>query len=108
LRNVAVRLRIRIKSRSTGRELRATALLKSGFETVKPQLLVPIKVAEVLGLWPSMPRNYVVKEYITAGGPARMYVLLDEVEVSVDVEYPNKPHNQRHGHITLRRGDLNR
>ena len=88
---MAVRIRLRIRSRTTGRELRAVALVNSGFETVKPQLLVPIKVAELLGLWPQIPRDYTVKDYMTAGGPVRMHVLVDEVEVSVDVELSANP-----------------
>jgi len=36
-----------------------------------------------------MPGNYVVKEYIIAGGPVRMHVLIDEVEV--DVDHPTNP-----------------
>jgi hypothetical protein len=91
LKGVAVRIRLRIRSRTTGRELRAVALVNSGFETVKPQLLVPIKVTELLGLWPQIPRDYTVKDYMTAGGPARMHVLADEVEVSVDVERSANP-----------------
>jgi hypothetical protein len=91
LKGVAVRIRLRIRSRTTGRELRAVALVNSGFETVKPQLLVPIKVAELLGLWPQIPRDYTVKDYMTAGGPVRMHVLVDEVEVSVDVERSANP-----------------
>jgi hypothetical protein len=88
---VAVRIRLRIRSRTTGRELRAAALVNSGFETIKPQLLVPIRVAELLGLWPQIPRDYTVKDYMTAGGPARMHVLVDEVEVVVDVEHSVNP-----------------
>jgi hypothetical protein len=88
---VAVRIRLRIRSRTTGKELKVVALVNSGFETVKPQLLVPVKVAELLGLWPQIPRDYTVKDYMTAGGPTRMHVLADEVEVSVDVEHPTNP-----------------
>jgi hypothetical protein len=84
---MAVRVRLRLKSRTTGRELRVNALVNSGFETFKPQLLVPARVAELLGLWPLIAREYTVKDYMTAGGPTRMYLLADEVEVSVDVEY---------------------
>jgi len=88
---VAVRVRLRIRSRTTGRELRAVALVNSGFETLKPQLLAPARAAEALGLWPLIPRDYAVRDYMTAGGPTRMYVLVDEVEVNVDVEYPTDP-----------------
>jgi hypothetical protein len=84
---MAVRIKLKIKSKTTSRELRVNALVNSGFETLRPQLLVPAKVAELLGLWPLISREYVVKDYMTAGGPTRMYLLMDEVEVSVDVEY---------------------
>jgi len=84
---VAVRIKLKLKSRTTSRELRVNALVNSGFETLRPQLLVPVRVAEYLGLWPIISREYVVKDYMTAGGPVRMYLLMDEVEVSVDVEY---------------------
>jgi hypothetical protein len=84
---VAVRIKLKLKSRTTSRELRVNALVNSGFETLRPQLLVPVRVAEYLGLWPIISREYAVKDYMTAGGPVRMYLLVDEVEVSVDVEY---------------------
>jgi hypothetical protein len=88
---VAVRVRLRVRSRTNGKEVRVNALVNSGFETLKPQLLIPVKVAEILGLWPQIPRDYVVRDYMTAGGPTRMYVLVDEVDVYVDIEYPTNP-----------------
>ncbi len=88
---MAVRVRLRIRSRSNGKELKTNALVNSGFETLKPQLLIPAKTAEILGLWPRIPKEYIVKDYMTAGGPTRMYVLVDEVEVYVDVEYSTNP-----------------
>jgi hypothetical protein len=33
---MAVRVRLRVRSRTTGRELRVNALVNSGFETFKP------------------------------------------------------------------------
>ena len=52
---MVVRVRLEMKSRCTERTLEVIALLNSGFETETPQLLVPIAVAEKLGLWPSLP-----------------------------------------------------
>jgi hypothetical protein len=67
---MAVRLRIRV--RVDGREEEAVALLNSGFEAPTPQLLVPIRLAERLGLWP--PREDAVEaEVETAGGPLRVW-----------------------------------
>jgi hypothetical protein len=84
---MTVRIKLKLTSKSTGREVEAVALVNTGFETLKPQLLVPVKVAELLGLWPSTPREYSAREYMTAGGPIRNYVLADEVEVKVMVEH---------------------
>jgi len=48
---MAVRIKLKLKSRTTSRELRVNALVNSGFETLRPQLLVPVRVAEYMGLW---------------------------------------------------------
>lgn len=88
---MAVRIRLRVVSRSTGKGIDVVALVNSGYETIKPQLLVPARVAEALGLWPSIPRPYTVREYMTAGGPVRNYVLDDEVCVKPIVEYDVEP-----------------
>jgi len=84
---MAVRIKLRVKSKSTGKELEVNALVNSGFETIKPQLLTPVKVAESLGLWPLPHGAYEVKEYVTAGGSIKNYVISDEIEVKVVVEY---------------------
>ncbi len=84
---MALRVRLRIRSRSSGREVETIALVNSGFETLKPQLLIPVSMARDLALWPSLPSNYIVKEYMTAGGPVRQYVIPDELLVRIVVEY---------------------
>ena len=55
--DTAVRIKLKLKSRTTSGELRANALVNSGFETLRPQLLVPVRVAEYLGLWPIISRE---------------------------------------------------
>jgi len=45
---VAVRVRSKIMLLD-GRMLKATALVNTGFETEKPQLLLPVKAAENMG-----------------------------------------------------------
>jgi hypothetical protein len=47
-----VRLRIRAKN---GEKTRTSALVNSGFETEKPQLLIPLRLAREIGLWPPLP-----------------------------------------------------
>ncbi len=83
---MAVRIMLRVRSRSTSKVIEVNALVNSGYETEKPELLVPVKVAELLGLWP-LPSRYLAKDYFTAGGLVRNYILSNEVEVSVLVEY---------------------
>jgi len=82
---VAVRVRSRIKLLD-GRMLEATALVNTGFETEKPQLLLPVKAAEKLGLWPNLPPETRVEIYDTAGGPMRTYVISDAAEVNILTE----------------------
>ena len=47
-------LRVRLRLRVRGREgfVDASALVNTGFETEAPQLLLPLRLASVLGLWP--------------------------------------------------------
>ena len=80
---MAVRVRLKIRSRSTDKIVEVNALVNSGYETERPELLIPMKVAELLGIWPSSPKPYTTIEYITAGGPVRNYVLFDEAEVCI-------------------------
>lgn len=79
---MAVRVRLRIKSRLGGRALESVALVNSGFETEKPQLLVPMGLAAKLGLWPPPPDSEIV-ELGTAAGPVRNHLVRDVLEVSV-------------------------
>jgi len=88
---MAVRIKLRIRSKSTGKEVTVNALVNSGFETISPQILVPLKVAEELRLWPLPRERYEVREYDTAGGLIRNYVIKDEAEVSVLVEHEVNP-----------------
>ena len=83
---VAVRVRLRVRSRLSGKAVETIALINSGFETLKPQSIIPMKLAEVLGLWPSLPKNSYIKEYGTAAGSIKMYVAPDVLEVCIVVD----------------------
>ncbi|MCR6692033.1 MAG: hypothetical protein MRT15_06565 [archaeon YNP-LCB-003-016] len=37
--------------------LETVALVNTGFETPNPQILLPVKAAEKLGIWPNLPRD---------------------------------------------------
>jgi len=64
---VAVRVRVRIKSLRSSGEVYTSALVNSGFEADTPQLLVPRRLAIELGLWPPPGDAYLI-EVGTAGG----------------------------------------
>ena len=45
---MAVRVKLRIRARGSGRDVETIALVNSGFETATPQLLIPRRLAEAL------------------------------------------------------------
>jgi len=64
---LVVRVRLRIRT-VDGRSAECVATLSSGFAAPTPQLIVPVDVAERLGL---KPEEAVVVELETTGGPAK-------------------------------------
>jgi len=80
---VAVRVKLRIRARSSGRDVETAALVNSGFETTTPQLLIPRRLAEELGIWPDMALEARIVAYGTAGGLVRNYLLPRALEVSL-------------------------
>jgi hypothetical protein len=80
---LAVRVKIRIKSLKSGREVLTSALVNSGFEAETPQLLIPRSLALQLNLWPP-PEDAQLVEVGTAGGPVRNYLVPGAAEVTVE------------------------
>ena len=80
---VAVRVKLRIRSLKSGREVLTSALVNSGFEAETPQLLIPRRLAIELGLWPPPEDAYLI-EVGTAGGPVRNYLVPRAIEVYVE------------------------
>jgi hypothetical protein len=81
---LGVALRVRLRLRVRGREgfVDTSALVNTGFETEAPQLLLPLRLASVLGLWPP-PLEAQLLEFGTAGGPVKNYVVPNSLEVWV-------------------------
>ena len=77
---MAVRVKLRIRSRTSGEVAKVSALINTGFETESPQLLMPVRLARQLSLYPPPPTSSVV-EIGTAGGPARVFLVRDAVDV---------------------------
>jgi hypothetical protein len=59
-------------------------LVNSGFEAIKPQLVIPLRLAEELGLWPTSDAKE--EDYGTAGGRKRFFVVPDALKVCVITE----------------------
>jgi hypothetical protein len=85
---VAVRVRVRIAR--NGKEIVASALANSGYESETPQVLLPIEAAEILNLWPP-EKNIEETVFDTAGGPLRVWVASRAVKVKIIVEDIDMP-----------------
>ncbi len=64
-------VRVRVKYGSSSSDL--VALVSTGYEADVPELLIPVSVAERLGLWPKLPEDTIVETYKTASGLMRVY-----------------------------------
>jgi len=78
---------VRIKLSKNNKEIETNALANSGYESETPQILVPIKLAEELGLWPSTI-NLEESVFESAGGPLRVWIASKSIKVKVvaDIE----------------------
>ena len=63
---MAVRVKVKLEVR--GREVITSALANSGFEAEEPEVVLPLRVAEKLDLYPKLPSGTVVEEYVGVGG----------------------------------------
>jgi hypothetical protein len=78
-----VGVRVGVRIRYGENVLETAALVNTGFETPNPQILLPVKAAERLVLWPDLPSCTQVEIYDTAGGPTRVYRVRNAVVVEV-------------------------
>jgi len=84
-------VRVRVRITRDDKEVETSALANSGYESETPQILAPIKVAELLSLWPPT-KNAEETIFETAGGPLRVWIISKGVKVKVmtsdvDTEY---------------------
>jgi len=80
---MGVRVKVRIKS-SRG-ETETPALVNTGFETEQPEILLPVKLAEELGLYPPK-RGSMLQEYSAVGGTTLLIRSSESAYVQVMVE----------------------
>ncbi|MBS7606117.1 MAG: hypothetical protein QW186_08555 [Candidatus Bathyarchaeia archaeon] len=80
-----VRVRVKIKGLKglrAGSAIETSALLNTGYTGASPEIIVPVRLAERLGLWPP-PSNAIESTYDTAGGPARFYVIREAATLQI-------------------------
>ena len=72
---VRVRIRIKpLKGTKVGDVVESTALLNTGYTGSSNEIMIPVRLSEIIGLWPP-PMDAVESTYETAGGPARFFVV---------------------------------
>ena len=81
---MVVRVKVSIKSVLGRHEVQSPAKVNSAFESDEPEVILPPRLAEKLGLWPSLPRGTEIGSYGTAGGfEAPAYRIRGVLEVKV-------------------------
>ena len=84
---MAVRIKIEIQALNKPSKVEAIVLLNSGFESENPDILLPSRVAELLGFLPDLPVSAVTNTYETAGGyELKVHFLEDSVKIKVLTE----------------------
>jgi len=79
---MAVRVRLRLRSKTSQETIETSALVNSGFEAESPQLLILIPLARQLSLYPPPPTSSVI-EVGTAGGPVRVFLVREALQAWV-------------------------
>jgi len=82
VRNLPVRVKLLIRSRFSRKEVIVPALVNTGFTTETPDLALPLRVAEELGLWPQ-PKEALRVSLETGGGSVDTYIVPQAVIVKV-------------------------
>ena len=82
----SARIKLKVSVPEIGSSFRVNSVLNAGFETEVPEMLAPARVAELLGFWPRLPEETVVKEFETPVGIAKMYYLADAIQVQAITE----------------------
>ena len=82
---MAVRVEVKIQRINKNQNVESVALLNSGFEADSPQILLPSKVASMLGFLPDLPTEAISETFEGIGGlkKTKMYIIPDAVKVNV-------------------------
>lgn len=83
---LVVRVKVRLKALKgkEGEVIESVAVANAGYESEVPEIIIPVKVAERLGLWPRVPEGTEVEAHEVAGGiRVRTYLIEDCLETQV-------------------------
>lgn len=81
---MAVRVKIRMRAlKGKGEKVNTIALVNAGYESEDPEITIPIRLAEKLGLWPELPRGSRIEEYGSVAGIVKLYWIPDCVQVQI-------------------------
>ena len=80
---MVVRVRLELRSKK-GKTVRTSALLNAGYEVEEPEVTIPERIAEGLGLFPELPKGSKIVDYLTVGRRSlRGYLIPKALEVRV-------------------------
>ena len=96
---MAVRVRLRIKG--TNKEVVTSTLINSGFEAEEPQLVIPLSLAETLGI---TSVEISIEDFRTAGG-GRVSGYRVESPTEVELVLDDKPPVKTIAYITILPGE---
>ena len=81
---MAVRVKVLIKRGEA--EVETVAIANSGYESDEPELVVPTKVAERLGMWPEFSPGTKVEAYESPAGTSLFYVVPKAANIAVEAK----------------------
>lgn len=91
---MAIRLKIKLCIiHEKKRQIETIALANTGYETDEPEVLIPLGLAENLGIWPELPARTRIQTYTTAGGIVKLYRLPDFATIQLATEKASEHHS---------------
>jgi hypothetical protein len=82
---MAIRVPVEIRI-SSGASICTSALLNTGFESERPEILIPVELARRLGFYPQLPQGTVAEQYDTVAGAVILHRIAEPVTMAVRVE----------------------
>ncbi len=74
-------IRVRVKIVAGGKSATTSALVNSGFESIEPDLCIPLGLAKFFSFWP--PRELYGEEVVTAGGETTIYLVPIQAKIQL-------------------------